>query len=148
MPKLTFPGRVLTGLFLPLILALALAACGAPDSGQPAQGRPDITVTLAPAPEGPSGQFLTVTLTDKAGAAITDARVGLEGNMNHAGMVPVLADPVADDADGSPDGVYTVPFAFTMRGDWIVTVAVDLADGTSFTQDIDLSVTGDEVRVK
>jgi len=148
MPKLTFPGRVLTGLFLLLIPALALSACGAPGSSQPAQGHPDITVALAPAPAGPSGQFLTVTLTDRAGAAITDVRVGLEGNMNHAGMIPVLADPVADDADGSPDGVYTVPFAFTMRGDWIVTVAVTQADGATFSQDFDLSVTADQVQVK
>jgi len=149
MQKSTLSGRTVTGLFLLLILALALAACGPSDD---AAGAPDgITVALAAAPEGPSGQFLSVTLADESGAitdAITDATVGLEGNMNHAGMVPVLAEPVTDEADGSADGVYTVPFAFTMRGDWIVTVSVTLADGTAFTQDIDLSVTADEVQIK
>ncbi len=68
--------------------------------------------------------------------------------MNHAGMTPVLAEPTTDEADGNVDGVYHVPFAFTMRGDWIVTVSVVLADGTTFTQDFDLSVTADKVDVK
>lgn len=146
MPKLTPSGRILVGLLTILILALGLAACGPGDTAPADQ--PDITVTLAPAPEGPTGDYLSVTLADGDGAAITDATVGLEGNMNHAGMAPVLGNPVADDADGSTDGVYAVPFAFTMRGDWIVTVSVNLADGTTFTQDIDLSVTADEVLVK
>lgn len=143
MPKFTLPGRVRTGLFLLLILTLALTACG---PGTPAAPSAEVNVTavLAPAPEGPSGEYLSVTLTDKAGAPITDASVGLEGNMNHAGMVPVLADPVT----ANTDGVYQIPFAFTMRGDWIVTITATLADGTTFTQDVDLSVTADEVQVK
>ncbi len=144
MLKLTTPGRVRAGLLLLLILTLTLTACGDGDAAAPPDGRPNLIVALAPAPEGPTGQYLVVTLTDKDGGAITDATVGLEGNMNHAGMTPVLVEPVTD----SPDGVYQVPFGFTMRGDWIVTVTVTQADGTIYTQDFDLTVTADEVQVK
>lgn len=147
MRKFVFPGRLLTGLFLLLILALALVACGAANPAEPTDGRPNLVVALA-APDGPAGQTLLVTLTDKDGAAIIDAKVGLEGNMNHAGMTPVLAAPVADEADGNVDGLYHIPFAFTMHGDWIVTVSVNLADGTTFSQDFDLTVTADKVDVK
>lgn len=147
MRTFTLPGRVLTGLSLLLILALALTACGVPTPADSAAGQPDLIVTLS-APDGPTGQTLLVSLTDKDGTAIIDAKVGLEGNMNHAGMTPVLADPVTDLADGNMDGVYRLPFTFTMRGDWIVTVSVTLADGTIYTQDIDLTVTANEVQVK
>lgn len=143
MLKLTTPGRVRAGLLLLLILALTLTACGSPTPADPAAGQPDPIVVLT-APNGPTGQTLVVTLTDKDGGAITDATVRLEGNMNHAGMTPVLVEPVTD----SPDGVYQVPFGFTMRGDWIVTVTVTQADGTIYTQDFDLTVTADEVQVK
>jgi len=144
MPKITLPGRKLTGLLLLLIFALALTACGSDEAVQPSAGQPNVTVALAAAPEGPAGQYLTVTLTDADGSPITDAGVGLEGNMNHAGMTPVFAEPVTENVAG----VYQIPFAFTMRGDWIVTISVTLADGASFTQDVDLTVTADEVNVK
>ncbi len=85
---------------------------------------------------------LSVRLTDDAGQPITDAEVSLEGNMNHAGMVPVLAGPVADADDGSADGVYQVPFQFTMFGDWIVTASavVDADAGDTVIANFDLSV--------
>jgi hypothetical protein len=106
-----------------------------------------IQVTLLPAPEGPSGEYLTVQLADAEGAPITDAMVSLEGNMNHAGMVPVITEGVADDADGASDGVYQVPFAFTMNGDWIITVIAELADGSTERQDVNLTVTEENVEV-
>jgi copper(I)-binding protein len=70
--------------------------------------------------------------------------------MNHAGMIPVLADPIADDADGSADGRYHLPFTFTMLGDWILTVTVTQADGSSFSRNLEVraasdSISGDEV---
>jgi copper(I)-binding protein len=95
-------------------------------------------------------ETLVVILTDAAGTPLTDATVALEGNMNHAGMIPVLANPVADDADGSADGRYHLPFTFTMLGDWIVTVNVTRADGSSFSRNLEVragaeGVEGDEV---
>ncbi|MEZ4709933.1 MAG: copper chaperone PCu(A)C [Caldilineaceae bacterium] len=97
------------------------------------------------APAG--GGQLSVEVADASGAPMTDATVSLEGNMNHAGMAPVMAEGVTDDADGAADGVYHLPFEFSMNGDWIMTVSVKLADGATETHDIDATVTGDGVEI-
>lgn len=125
--------------------ALALTACARP-APQPAAS--DLQIAIQPAPEGARGQYLTVSLADAAGAPITDAEIALEGNMNHAGMVPVQSETVADDADGAADGSYRVPFAFTMLGDWIITVQVTRPDAGSLSHNIELTVTGDGVQAK
>ena len=65
-----------------------------------------------------------VRLTDPEGAGIDGASVRVEGDMTHAGMVPVLAE-----AEGVGDGVYRADdMHFTMAGDWIITITVT-ADG-------------------
>jgi hypothetical protein len=74
--------------------------------------------------------------------------VTVEGNMNHAGMVPVLADPVRDDADGVADGSYRIPFQFTMLGDWIITVSVERADGAEVEQNIEATVGDQGVNIR
>jgi hypothetical protein len=107
-----------------------------------------VQISLQAAPEGVAGEYLSVVLTDSAGEPVTDASVGLEGNMNHAGMVPVMADAVTDDADGAADGVYQVPFTFNMNGDWIITVVAELADGTTEMQDVNLTVTEESVEIE
>ena len=56
--------------------------------------------------------------------------------MTHAGMQPVLAD-ATEEAPGS----YRADFAWTMSGDWIVTVTATLPDGAVAEQQFDLSVT-------
>lgn len=93
-------------------------------------------------PPEPGASSLSVRVTGSAGEPVTDAAVSLEGNMNHSGMVPVLAGPVADADDGSADGIYTVPFEFTMLGDWIVSVEtiVDADTGDAILANFDLSV--------
>ena len=102
----------------------------------------DVQIALLPMPdEG----MLVVVLTEADGAPVTDATVAVEGNMNHAGMIPVLADPIADDADGAADGRYHLPFTFTMFGDWIITVAVERADGSSFSRDLDVRASADGI---
>ena len=50
--------------------------------------------------------------------------VTLRGDMNHAGMKPVLAD-----ATGTGGGQYTADFEWTMAGDWTVAVEATLPDG-------------------
>lgn len=129
--------------------ALLMTACGARNNTQNAQpATDDLIVTLIPAPQGYTGDYLTVALTDPDGAPITDVSVSVEGNMNHAGMAPVLTESVLDEADGTVDGRYQVPFAFTMLGDWIVTVSVNQADGTRSQHDVDLTVTEEAVTIQ
>ncbi len=133
--------RHLSHLLFTILFLFLLTACG---SSTPTS---DLTVTLQPAPEGRNGTFLTINLTDPAGKPVTDASVSLEGNMNHAGMAPVLGDGVKDDADGALDGSYQVPFAFDMAGDWIVAVAIE-RNGTTETKDINVVVDESDVKVE
>ena len=135
----------LATLVLALAVLLLLAACGADDQ---AGANPDVQISLIPAAAGSDGEFLTVVLLDGQGRPITDASVSLEGNMNHAGMAPVFSDGVRDEADGAADGRDQAPFRFTMLGDWIVTVSVQLADGSTAQQNVDLTVTTGEVRIR
>jgi len=107
-----------------VLLALVLAGCGGGmdhgdmDHGDMEMGDGNMSenIQVMLEPSGYPGESLSVMLKDTDGNMITDAKVAVEGNMNHAGMVPVIADPVEDGADGSEDGVYQVPFAFTMGG--------------------------------
>lgn len=66
-----------------------------------------------------------VALLDPTGKPLRGARIDVEGNMNHAGMVPVLATAIELE-----DGRYSAPFEFTMGGDWILMLHIVLADGT------------------
>lgn len=105
---------------------LLVTALGAGTSCAPArEPAPDVAVSLAFDPEPHvGGTTCTVRLADGAGAPVRGADVRLEGNMNHAGMVPVFADA----AEAAP-GRYESPFEFTMGGDWFVVVSADLPDG-------------------
>jgi copper(I)-binding protein len=133
---------------LSVLILIVLVFVGCQRSGGSQGGdNANVQITLQPVAQEDA---LVVALADANGAPITDATVALEGNMNHAGMVPVLADAVADEADGSVDGRYRLPFTFTMLGDWIVTVTVTQADGSSFHRDLNVRVgedgiTGDAV---
>lgn len=117
-----------------MLVAFALVACQPPAATSDGDNT-DIQIALQPMhPE----ETMVVILTGADGEPITDATVALEGNMNHAGMIPVLAEATADDADGSADGRYHLPFTFTMLGDWIITVTVERADGSSFSRNLDV----------
>ena len=123
---------------------LLLTACGADDETAPGA---DLQIGLIPAPGGINGDYIQVQLADATGAPITAAQVALEGNMTHAGMAPITAAAVTDEADGNSDGTYQLPFQFSMLGDWIVTVAVTLADGTTVTRDIKVTAGADAIEV-
>lgn len=125
---------------LAMLLLPLLIACGSSEEAPSTA----VQITLLP---GQNANELRVQLRDPTQAPITDAMVGLEGNMNHAGMVPVLVDPVRDDADGAADGLYQLPLQFSMLGDWIVTVTATLADGTEATKDIEVTVTDGGVQI-
>ena len=72
------------------------------------------------------------------------ATINLEGNMNHAGMVPTLAQ-----AQEVVPGQYEASLEFTMAGDWFILVQADLPDGRMMQHRVDLAgqnaVVGDSV---
>jgi hypothetical protein len=111
-----------------LLLGLAGCARGGRDL-------PDVGVALAIEPQPPQlgPAVITVTLTDAEGQAIRGAVVGLEGNMSHAGMVPVFAT-----ATEVAPGEYRADLEFTMGGDWFILVRADLPDGRSMERQIDV----------
>lgn len=127
---------------LPVLILLPLVmACG---SAGETTATAAVQITLR---MGQAANELQVQLRDAAQTPITDATVALEGNMNHAGMAPILAAPVRDGDDGVTDGAYHLPFQFSMLGDWIVTVTATLADGTEATKDIEVTVSDGGVQI-
>lgn len=124
-------------------LLLLLAACG---SRSDPTSNDDLQITLLPPSVGIGRDRVRVQLHNREQAPITDATVTLEGNMNHAGMAPIIAGPVSDGDDGTIDGIYQASLPFSMLGDWIITVVVNLADGSQTAQDINITVMEDGVQ--
>lgn len=132
---------------LPVLLAIAalsaLVACRPPAERDGARGTRTVggsTYTVeagvADTPSVGAGRIEVVVRKD--GEPVDGADVRVTGDMTHAGMQPVLS---AAPAHG--DGVYvTDEFAFTMRGDWIITVDVTYPDGTDVSDVLSVSVTG------
>jgi hypothetical protein len=115
---------------LGLLFLLFVAGCGRGD-----KDLPDIGMEMAVSPEPPQlgPAAIAVTLHDAGGNPISGARLTLEGNMNHAGMVPVFADAV----EVAP-GRYQANIELTMGGDWFILVHADLPDGRSMERKFDL----------
>jgi hypothetical protein len=111
-------------------MLLALAACG-----RGASDLPDVTVELSVAPEPPQigPATITVSLRGADNEPLTGASVQLEGNMSHAGMVPVFAQAME-----TAPGLYEANLEFTMGGDWFILVQAILADGRSMERKVDL----------
>lgn len=129
--SITFMKRLL--LFL---LVFVLAACGSRASQQPDDSGISMDLTAESTEVGKT--TLRITLEDAQGTPINDATLDVKGDMTHAGMVPVLANDVTN----GQDGVYEIPFEWTMGGDWIVTVEATLADGRTISRRFDLTVSG------
>lgn len=112
-------------LSLTVLFVFAIGACRPPDD---ARGADDLGVSLTiDLPDDPLvGEAPITVWLERDGAALSGARVELTGDMTHAGMTPVVANAVEVE-----DGRYRADaFAFTMAGDWVLSVEADLADGT------------------
>lgn len=138
MPTRTLVTRTLLATLLAFSLSLSLAGCQRASRQDNASQSSGIAMTFTVDPD-PALVGLTqavVTLTDAAGQPISGATVALKGDMSHAGMQPVLASAVED-----APGTYRGEFAWTMSGDWIVTVTATLPDGAVAEQQFELGVT-------
>lgn len=101
----------------------------------PGGARSGEQVSLSFDPEPRVGEVVcTVTLTDAGGAPLRGASIALEGNMNHAGMVPVFGEAV----EAAP-GTYQAPMEFTMGGDWFFIVRAELEDGRAIEEIVDVA---------
>lgn len=120
---------------LAILLVFTLTLAGCRQSAQTATA--DIEIDLRAESLTVDGTTLFITLTDASGQPVAAQKVEVRGDMNHAGMQPVLAE-----SSEGENGVYEVPFEWTMSGDWIVTVKATMTDGSVAEERFDLSVTG------
>lgn len=73
---------------------------------------------------------LLVEARDQAGQRLTNpGKLIVRGDMHHAGMAPVISE-----AENAVDGVFSLPFEWTMAGGWIVEARLSLADGSVASQ--------------
>lgn len=127
-----------TTFFIAFTLFLFLAtACGGRQSQQTADD--GYTMTLEPMANAVGETMLMITLTTADGTPIDDADLTVRGDMTHAGMTPVTRE-----VSGGTDGIFTVPFEWTMAGDWFVTVDAALPDGETISRRFeDISIDGE-----
>ena len=117
------------------LLIILVPACGRIQTGQEQDSEVSIELTVEPAQPAAGPTQLIITLTDQNGQPIDNAVLEIEGNMTHAGMVPVFAQTT----DGE-NGRYVVPFEWTMGGDWTLTVDVLLEDGRTISREFPVTV--------
>ncbi len=103
-------------------LAMLLLMCVAcRQVQQPAAS--DIVLEMAASELQVGATILTLRVHDKQGNPLTElGTVSLRGDMEHAGMTPVLAQ-----AESTVAGFFAVPFEWTMAGSWIVEASLPLA---------------------
>lgn len=120
---------------LTAFLALFVVACRAPDTS--AAGGDAATVIAVELPDDPVvGDAALTVHVERDGQALRGAEVEITGDMTHAGMAPVVVT-----AQEQGDGSYRAgDFAFTMAGDWILTVEVELDDGERMTSEVATTV--------
>lgn len=105
-----------------LLSTLAAGCRGDLDEGD---GSLTLDLAFSPTPPAVGPARLIIILEDTAGVPVEGARVVIEGNMSHAGMVPVLATAEAE----GPGRYGVAAFEFTMAGEWVLTVEANLPDG-------------------
>ena len=96
------------------LLAGGLAACREAERTEELV----VEVHFDPKPPQVGPCSLHLELFDQEQRPLHGARVRVEGNMNHAGMVP----EVGSAAEVSP-GLYAADLEFTMGGDWFLVVS-------------------------
>ena len=122
---------------LVLLTMLLLPGCRGTGSGEAPDVAVDVAISPTPPTVGPAR--LLISLADSAGLPVEGASVQVEGNMSHAGMVPVrgAAEPTRQ------PGQYAVPdFRFTMAGDWFLTVEAILQNGDTLRTRVPTNVVG------
>jgi len=111
------------GSFLALLALLLLGGCR--EAAPPGDSGLILELAISPTPPGVGPARLILSLRDTLGNPVEDADVRVEGNMNHAGMVPVTGTALRQGP-----GRYVLPdFRFTMAGTWILTATARLPDG-------------------
>lgn len=130
-------GSVFTRL---LVLLLLFTIAGCRESAQETETPDDYQMTLDVESDSVGETTLLVTLLNAESEPVNDAVIDVKGDMNHAGMVPVLGS-----SENAPEhGVYRVPFNWTMGGEWILVVTASLPDDTTFSEEFNINITAED----
>ena len=90
----------------------------------------DIQLELTASDKRVGETTLLVSVKDRDGNAIANpGTLSVRGDMSHAGMVPVFAE-----AEEPSNGVFSLPFQWTMGGGWIVEASLTLPNGDVATE--------------
>lgn len=92
---------------------------------------------VSPQPSRVGQVTITFIVTGASGKPVKGARIRLEGNMSHAGMVPVFAD-----ASETAPGRYVSNLELSMAGDWYVVARVTLPDSRQLDYQFDIKGVG------
>ncbi|MBA2667607.1 MAG: FixH family protein [Trueperaceae bacterium] len=119
---------------LSILLATSVVACRPPEAGGGDASRTVSARVIDDSPRTGPATIEVEVLRD--GERVAGASVRVTGDMTHAGMIPVVSDAV-----DLGDGRYrTESFAFTMAGDWILSVDVTYPDAVTRQVSVPLSV--------
>ncbi|MFA9489910.1 MAG: FixH family protein [Anaerolineales bacterium] len=133
------PSRIHKVISIYLIIgAVFLPACARASQGEETAADVNIELTVDPSPATIGEATLYFELRDAQGQRIEGASLSAKGDMSHAGMMPVLGD-----SEEIGDGKYSIPFEWTMAGDWILTVTGELPDGMSINRTFELTVSSE-----
>ncbi|MDE2854581.1 MAG: copper chaperone PCu(A)C [Chloroflexota bacterium] len=116
------------------LLFIVLLTCAACRQGQVTPA--DIQLELSASDRRVGETTLLVSVTDKDGKAIAQpGKLNVRGDMNHAGMIPVFAE-----SDQATEGLFSLPFEWTMGGSWIVEASVKLPNGEVASQTFNFEI--------
>lgn len=103
-----------------LVFIIALAGCR-----QQQLSSADVQLELSVSDRLVGATTLLVRVSDRDGKPVNEpGALSVRGDMDHAGMTPVLAE-----AERAVDGVFSLPFEWTMGGGWIVEATLTLPNG-------------------
>ena len=88
---------------------------------------------ISPDPPRVGAETITFKLADAAARPVTGARIAMEADMSHAGMVPQFAE-----AKEAEPGRYQAHLTFEMAGDWVILLHVTLSGGKKLERQIDV----------
>ena len=128
--------KYVMGALMLSLLAFLLAGCRGADTASSEGIEFDLAIEPATPAIGDATLLVTVFASD--GEPIDDATLDVRGDMTHGGMIPVIREGIR-----SSDGIYRIPFEWTMGGDWTITVDATLPDGRTASQTFDYVIDTD-----
>jgi hypothetical protein len=122
-----------------LALLMSITACRQ-EEPPPAQAEAVLITFAVQPPTLVVGEALLLigVVEDETLNAVEVSRLTVRGDMDHAGMVPVIAE-----STGGEGGQFEIPFQWTMGGDWIVEVTAELADGRTVTETFNVTISAE-----